>query len=90
MNPLMQGIAPTMGGINPSVIQQIKQMAGMLQNIQNPQAALMQMVQQNPQLGAVIQMCKGRNPQDVFSDECRKHGLDPKQAMQQIQSMIGI
>lgn len=69
--------------------QSAKNMMGMLRAAKNPQAAIMQAAQQNPQLGAVMQMCQGRDPQDVFSDECRKHGLDPNQAMQQIQSMLG-
>lgn len=92
MNPLMQGIAPMMGGINHQFMQAVqsaKRMVGMLKSAKNPQAAIMQAAQQNPQLGAVMQMCNGKNPQSVFEDQCRQHGIDPKQAMQQIQSMIG-
>lgn len=69
--------------------QSAKNMMGMLRAAKNPQAAIMQAAQQNPQLGGVMQMCQGRDPQEVFSDECRKHGLDPNQAMQQIQAMLG-
>lgn len=69
--------------------QSAKNMMGMLRAAKNPQAAIVQAAQQNPQLGAVMQMCQGRDPQEVFSDECRKHGLDPNQAMQQIQAMLG-
>lgn len=92
MNPLMQGMngAPSMmGGINPQAIQQIKQMMGAFKAVQNPQAALMQMAQQNPQVAAVMQMCRGKSPQDVFNQQCKAHGLDPDQAMQQIKGMIG-
>lgn len=92
MNPLMQmmGSSPSMmGGINPQAIQRIKQMMGAFKAVQNPQAALMQMAQQNPQVAAVMQMCQGKNPQDVFNQQCKTHGLDPDQAMQQIKGMIG-
>lgn len=91
MNPLMQSM-PAMGGVNQQMmqaVQSVKRMMGALRAVQNPQVAIMQAAQQNPQLGAVVQMCQGRNPQDVFADECKKHGLDPNQTMQQIQSMLG-
>lgn len=89
MNPLMQSMAPAMG-INSQAIHQIKQMAGMLRAAKNPQAAMMQAAQKNPQLGAVMQMCNGKSPQAVFDEQCMQHGLDPSQTMQQIQAMLGI
>lgn len=79
------------GGLNPQIAQaaqSVKNMIGMLRAAKNPQAAIMQAAQQNPNFGSVVQMCQGRNPQDVFSEECRKHGLDPNQTMQQIQQML--
>lgn len=91
MNPLMQGIAPMMGGINPQFMQAVqsaKRMVGMLKSAKNPQAAIMQAAQQNPQLGAVMQMCNGKNPKDVFIEQCKQHGIEPNAAMSQIQSML--
>lgn len=91
MNPLMQGMAPAGGGLNPQVTQaaqSAKRMMGMLRAAKNPQAAIMQAAQQNPQLGAIMQMCQGRNPQDVFAEECRKRGVNPDAAMQQIQQLF--
>lgn len=76
MNPLMQGMAPAIG-INQQAIQQIKQMAGMLQTVQNPQTALMQMARQNPQVAEVLQMCQGRSPKEIFYEQCKQHGADP-------------
>lgn len=93
MNPLAQMMGGTaIGGINPQMLQaaqSVKRMMGALRAAQNPQTAIMQATQQNPQLGAVMQMCQGRNPQDVFADECKKHGLDPDKTMKQIQSIMG-
>lgn len=94
MNPLMQsmgGAAPAIGGISPQIIQaaqSAKRMMGMLRTVKNPQAAIMQVAQQNPQLNAVMQMCNGRNPQEVFLDQCKQHGVDPDIAMKQIQQML--
>lgn len=91
MNPLMQGIAPVVGGLNPQLMQaaqSAKRMMGMLQAAKNPQAAIMKAAQQNPQLGEIMQMFQGRNPQDVFVEECQKHGVDPNAAMQQIQQLF--
>lgn len=88
--------APAMGsntvGANPQMLQaaqSVKRMMGALRAAKNPQAAIMQVAQQNPMLGGVMQMVGGKNPQDVFTQECQKHGLDPNQAMQQIKSMLG-
>lgn len=83
MNPLMQSMAPAMGGINPQAIQQIKQMAWMIQNMQNPQAALMQMAQRNPQVAEVLQMCHGRSPKEIFYEQCKQHGADPGNILSQ-------
>lgn len=79
------------GGLNSQILQvaqSAKRMMGMLQAVKNPQSAIMQAEQQNPQLGAVMQMCQGRNPQEVFMEECRKHGVDPNAAMQQIHQLF--
>lgn len=91
MNPLAQmmgGMPSMMSGIDPQAIQSVKRMVGMLRAAKNPQAAMMQVTQQNPMLGTVMQMCQGKNPQAVFEEECKKHGLDPNQTMQQIQQML--
>lgn len=85
MNPLMGG----MPGINMQAVQSVKRMMGMLQAAKNPQAAIMQAAQQNPMLGNIVQMCNGRNPKDVFAEQCKQHGLDPDFTMKQIQQMIG-
>lgn len=87
--PMANSSAGGFGQQIQAAAQSAKNMMGILRAAKNPQAAIMQAAQQNPQLGAVMQMCQGRNPQDVFSDECKKHGIDPNQAMQQIQAMLG-
>lgn len=87
-NPLMNmmGVSPItnpamapMGNMEmiKQAAQSAKNMMGMLQSVKNPQQALMAAAQQNPQLNAVMQMCQGRNPQEVFYEQCKKNGVDP-------------
>lgn len=84
-NPLMgmMGDAPStnpaMGAQNNlmQAAQSAKRMMGMLQAVNNPQQALMAAAQQNPQLNAVMQMCHGRDPREVFYEQCKKQGIDP-------------
>lgn len=64
-------------GMIKQAAQSVKNMIGMLQGVKNPQQALMAAAQQNPQLNAVMQMCQGRNPQEVFYEQCKKSGVDP-------------
>ena len=79
MNPLM-GLIGGMGGNNPmtamaqaiNVLNQIKQNG-------NPQAAINAMAQQNPNVKKAMEMCQGKNPQQVFEQMCRQNGIDPAQ-----------
>nr|DAR04571.1 MAG TPA: hypothetical protein [Bacteriophage sp.] len=79
MNPLMGLIGGT-GGNNPmaammqavNIINQIKQNG-------NPQAAINAMAQQNPNVKKAMEMCQGKNPQQVFEQMCRQNGIDPAQ-----------
>lgn len=87
-NPLMSmmggGSAPATSGMNMGAIQQLKQTMNMLKAVKNPQQALVQAAQQNPQLNAVMQMCQGKNPKDVFYAECQKRGVNPEDILSQL------
>lgn len=83
MNPLM-GNAPNMGGVNPQAVQSVKRMMNMLRFAQNPQQAMMQAAQQNPALNTVMQMVNGRNPQQVFYEECQRRGINPDDILNQL------
>lgn len=91
MNPLAKAMGcaiPANARYNLQAIQQVKQVMNSLKGMSNPQQILAQAAQQNPQLGAVMQMCQGRNPQDVFSEQCKQHGVNPDDAMRQIRQML--
>lgn len=89
-NPLVSMGAPLAKPVNTANInmdairqsaQSAKRMMGMLQAVKDPQKALMTVAQQNPQLNAVMQMCQGRNPEQVFREECQKAGVNPDEVM---------
>lgn len=85
-NPLMGMMSGSYPAANPAIetqnnlmqaAQSAKKMMGMLRGVKNPQQALMAAAQQNPQLNTVMQMVGGRNPQEVFYEQCKKNGIDP-------------
>lgn len=83
MNPLMQGMGMT-NGVNTKAIQQVKRMMNMFRAASNPQQMLMQAAQQNPAIGTVMQMCNGKNPKDVFYEQCQKMGVNPDEIINQL------
>lgn len=94
-NPLVSIGAPlakpvSVANMNMDAIKQAaqsaKRMMGMLQAVKDPKKALEMAAQQNPQLNAVMQMCQGRNPQEVFYEECQKAGVNPDEVMKLLRS----
>lgn len=85
MNPLMQGMsvpsAPAASNTPMAAIQSVKRMMSTLRSAKNPQQALMAAASQNPMLGGVMQMIGNRNPQEVFEEQCRQHGLNPEEVI---------
>lgn len=76
----MMGGVPA-SGMNMGAIQQMKQAMGMFRAMKNPQQALQMIAQQNSESAAILQMAQGKNPVDIFREECKKHGKDPEQMM---------
>lgn len=54
-----------------------------LQNIQ--QVKKLMNSTQNPMLKEVLDMCKGRNPQEVFMALCKQRGIDPEAILKELQ-----
>lgn len=80
MNPLMSMIGNMGGGNNPmSAMMQAMQVVNQIKKSSNPQVALNQMAQTNPDIKQAMDMCKGKNPKQIFEDTCRKNGMDPVQ-----------
>lgn len=62
------------GGLPPQLMQQIQQVKGLMALSKgNPMAIL----QSNPQMQQVMQMCKGQNPKAVFENMCKQQGINP-------------
>ena len=76
MNPLLQSVAPQ---INQQTLKGIKSYMNAIKMAQNPTQALTGLYQQNPQIKSVVDMCRGRDPKDVFMSECKARGVDPDQ-----------
>ena len=62
---------------------QIKQMMSMVRSAGNPQAMLMQMMQNSPQMGQVMQLVNqsGGDPKKAFYDVCQQKGVDPNEIL---------
>lgn len=85
LNSLLQpqNNAPQMTGPNPGIAA-FQRMARMLQSANDPAAAINALAQQNPQVRQVMQMCSGKNPRDVFIQECKNRGINPDELMSQL------
>lgn len=80
MNPLMNMIGSMGGGNNPmSAMMQAMQVINQIKKSGNPQSMLNQMAQTNPNIKQAMDMCKGKNPQQIFENGCRQNGIDPAQ-----------
>ena len=75
-NPLMG----MMGGNAPK--NNMSNIIGMLKNAGNPGAMLQSMAQSDPAIKKAMDMCRGKNPQQVFMEQCQAQGINP-------QSIIG-
>ena len=63
---------------------QIKQLMNIVNGPGNPQQALIQAAQQNPQLAQIMNMCKNSNPQQVFYALCKQKGVNPDDILNQL------
>ena len=71
MNPL--GNKNINSGLSPEImknIQEVKEIMGIFKR--NPQS----IIQQNPMLNQIMQMCNGKNPELLFKSMCKKEGID--------------
>lgn len=84
MNPLGNG-----NQLNPQFMQNIQQVKGLMNQMKafgNPNLAIQQMAQSNPQMQQIMQMCQGQNPKDVFYSMCKQQGVDPEQILKMLNS----
>lgn len=70
--------------INPQMLKGIKSYMQTVKMAQNPSEALSAISQQSPQLRNVMELCKGRNPRDVFMEQCQNMGYDPDEIVRML------
>ena len=76
MNPLGNG-----GGLPPQLLNNIKQVKGLMQMANgNPMALL----QNNPQMRQVMQMLQTQSPEQVFRSMANQMGVNPNDILNQL------
>lgn len=81
MNPLFQLLQAPQSLSNQS---NLKQMYQLIKASQNPLEALTSQCGNNPMLSNVLQMCQGKDPKEVFYQECQKRGINPDDILNQL------
>lgn len=82
MNPFFKRNAPAKiekNAINPQAVNTVKGMMQNLRSVQNPEAVINTLASKNPLLGSVMRMIGGRDPKQVFYEECQRQGIDPNE-----------
>lgn len=62
-------------------VEQLKQIIAMVRNSNNPMAMLQTMAQSNPQINQVLQMCQGKNAEEVFYSMAQRMGVNPQEVL---------
>lgn len=77
-NPLMNII------VGNSPMQNVQQIINMMQSTNNPQQMINTLAQNNPQIKQAIDMCNGKNPQEVFNNLCKQNGKNPQNVVDNV------
>lgn len=62
-----------------AAMMQAMQVVNQIRQSGNPQEALNAMAKQNPNIKNAMDMCQGKNPEQVFNKMCQQNGIDPGQ-----------
>ena len=63
----------------------IKNMMNMLKSSLNPDSLIQQVAKNNPQLSQVLQLCNGRNPEQVFREMCKQRNINADEFIKMLQ-----
>ena len=76
------GILQQIARSNP-MLQSVKQMMGMVRMAKDPQAAINQMMMNNPQMKQVMDVIKesGGDPMKAFQAKAKEMGVDPEEIL---------
>lgn len=76
-------------GVNQQMLNGLQNMVNMIGGSNNKEAAMKALAGVNPQMAEIMQLCSGKNPKEVFIEECCRRGIDTQYALT-IMSQIGI
>ena len=67
-----------------SPMQNVQQIINMMKSTNNPQQMINTLAQSNPQIKQAIDMCNGKNPQEVFNNLCKQNGKNPQNVVDNV------
>lgn len=70
--------------IDQSKINDFKQAASMFNSFGDKNKLIEAICNKDPRMRTILQMCNGRDPKQVFINECINRGLDPNQLISQL------
>lgn len=78
-NPLLNGLQANFEAQNQG-INQVKQLMQTMRYARNP----MQVINNNPSIANVLNMCRGQNPKDVFYSLCKQKNVNPDEILNEL------
>lgn len=74
-------------GMSDDMMKSFENMFRTLKSAPNQAQALQMLAKVNPQFREVVNMCNGRDPKEVFLQECQARGIDVQYAFQTLSRM---
>ena len=71
--------------VNPQALASVKRMMKTLQGVNNPEQAMQNLAQQNPQISGIMQMANGAGSlKNLFYQTAKQKGIDPNAIISQL------
>ena len=71
--------------VNPQALASVKRMIKTLQGVNNPEQAIQNLAQQNPQISGIMQMANGAGSlKNLFYQTAKQKGIDPNTIISQL------
>ena len=71
--------------VNPQALASVKRMMKTLQGVNNPEQAIQNLTQQNPQISGIMQMANGAGSlKNLFYQTAKQKGIDPNAIISQL------
>ena len=84
MNKLFQQLNPTVSPAKLQLPNNIKNMINAFKGVSNPQAMVQKLLNENPQLKALIEAANG-NPEQAFRNMAKQMNVDPEEIINMLQ-----